>query len=424
MKKIGFIILAAVLASWAQFDDDEGSSFKFTGYAAYQGGHVVSGTYKYSDDISMYWFQKAFANVGFIKKVSDWVSIAASIEASYRPSFQSGNTFPESQIFIPHVYIDQARGDITFLNTESTNLRLTTGYFHFSYNPDITNLGNNLFRSYCYPTAIVQSEFDFPVTRLLGFDFHASLFNGMLYNDLLFTSSIHYYPAGDFSLTDIIGTKPFRGINFAAGIQLDRLLAVNDSVTTPKDVASRTNPETGDTTFYTYAGTKIMAVLNLDIKRLIFGDDYPSIFGEEDAKLFGELNILGLKNYYYWYDTLAQRIPISFGVKIPAFKILDVLSLEFEYFGSHYPNSYDRPLNANLPYPEVQEISYNAEDWVHDDWKWSLYARKTLFGITLIGQVARDHLQLWSYRPVDQIFHDNLVQPKDWYYQFKIMYKF
>ena len=424
MKKIGIVLLTAVLASWAQLDDENEGSFKLTGYAAYQGGHVISGTYKYDNDISMYWFQKAFANLGFTKKVNKWVSIAAAVEATYRPSFQSGNTFPESQIFIPHIYIDEARGDITFLNTEATNLRLTTGYFHFSYNRDVTNLGNNFFRSYCYPTAIVQSEFDFPVSRLLGFDFHASLFGGMLYNDLLFTSSIHYYPTGDFSLTDIIGTEPFRGINFAAGVQFDRLLAVNDSVTTPKDVASRTDPETGDTTYYTYAGTKIMAVLNLDIKKIIFGDDYPSLFGEEDGRLYAEMNILGLKNYYYWYDTLSQRIPISFGVKIPAFKILDVFALEFEYFGSRYPNSYDRPLNANTPYPEVQEISYDPNDWAHDDWKWSLYARKTLFGVTLIGQVARDHLQLWSYRPVDQIFRDNLIQPKDWYYQIKIQYKF
>lgn len=98
--------------------------------------------------------------------------------------------------------------------------------------------------------------------------------------------------------------------------------------------------------------------------------------------------------------------------------------MEFEYFGSKYPNSFDRLLNANNPFPDIQEASYLPEDWMDDDWKWSVYAKKDISDISLIVQFASDHLQLWSTRPVDQVFRDNLVKPSDWYYQFKIQYRF
>lgn len=422
MKKISFILLATVFLSWA--DQSNENKIRLIGYAAYQGGHVLQGTYKYTDDIENYWYQKVYANIGLFKKANDWLSFTASMEMAYRSSFKMGNTFPESQLFIPQFYIDQAKGDIQFINSEKYNLRLTTGYFHFKYNEDVTNLGNTLFKSYCYPTAILQSEFDFPLSRLAGLDVYFSALDRKIFADVLFTTSLHMYPMGDFSLTTILGSEPFRGITVKAGVQFDRFLSVKDEITTPKNVASMVNSETGEITYYTYAGTKLMACLNLDLKKLIFGEEYPSMFGKEDMKIWAEANILGVKNYYYYYDTLKQRIPVAFGIKIPTFKLLDILSVEFEYFGSRYPNSIDRPLNANNPQPDIMPASYLPEEWIDDDWKWSVYAKKDISDISLIFQIASDHLQLWSTRAVDQIYRDNLVKPSDIYYQFKIKYNF
>lgn len=421
MKKISIIMMAFAFLSWADQSDE--NKIKLIGSAWYQGGRVVSGTYKYENDIQDYWYQKVFANIGLFKKTNDWLSFTASMEMAYRASYKMGNTFPESQLFIPQFYIDQARGDITFLNTEKLNLRLTTGYFHFNYNEDVTNLGNYMFKTYCYPTAILQSEFDFPSVRVGGLDLYFSALNRKIFADVLFTTSLHMYPMGDFSLTTILGTEPFRGITFKAGVQFDRFMSVSDSITTPKDVASKVK-ENGEVVYYTYAGTKLMACLNLDLKKLIFGEEYPAIFGKEDLKVWVEGNILGIKNYYYFYDTLKQRIPISFGVKIPTFKVLNVLAVEAEYFGSHYPNSIDRPLFANNPFPDFQEADYLASEWTKDDWKWSVYAKRDISDISLIFQAARDHLQLWSTRAVDMIFRDNLTDSKNWYYQFKIQYRF
>ncbi len=421
MKKISLILIACVFMAMADQSDD--NKIKFTGYAAYQGGHVKSGTYSYENDIQNYWLQKIYANIGLFKKVNDWFSITTAMEMQYRSSFKMGSTFLESQFFAPYAYIDQARGDFRILNSEKVKLNLTAGYFHFKYNQDVTNLGNTLYRSYTYPCAILPSEFDFPLSRLAGADLYASAFDRKIFLDLLWTTSLQQFPLGDFSFGAILGSDPFRGITVKAGILLDRVLPVNENLTHPGD-AEIEDPITGEKERLTYAGTKAMGCLNLDAKKIIFGEEYPAIFGNEDLKLWIEGNILGLENYKNYYDQINERTTIAFGLKVPTFKLLDILAVEAEWFGWKYPNSIERPINSNKPYPEYQAANYLPEEWEEDDWKWSVYAKKDISDISLIVQFASDHLQLWSMRAVDQVFRDNLVKTSDWYYQFKIQYRF
>jgi hypothetical protein len=426
MKKVLLFIICIVFyiaaeeAEKTETADDTASNYKLIGHASYQGGQVLSGSYRYPNDIGHYWFQRVFGNIGFIKNVNDWLSVQVGFEIGMFPSFVQGSTFPETQRASPQPYIDQARGDLKLFNSDETNLSLTVGYFYFRYNKEVRNLGNNLFKSYCYPTVIVQPEFDFPFTRVCGLDFHASLFNGKFDNDFLFTTELQLYPAGDFSITDVIGYKPISCLNIGAGIQLNRLLTVNEKLTTPSAVSRQVDPANPlDTIFYTFAGTKLMALLNFDPKKLIFSDNDQTPFGEEDLKIYGEINILGLKNYYLYYDTLSQRIPISMGFNIPTFKFLDVLAVEAEYFGTRFPNSIEKPVNSNVPEPD-KRMEFRSGD----PWTWSLYAKKSISSFDIIAQAARDHLQLFSVREQDRQFHDNLINVRDWYYQIKFQFNF
>ncbi len=421
MKKISLILIACVFVAWADQADD--NKIKLTGYAAYQGGHVKSGTYAYENDINNYWLQKIYANIGIFKKVNDWLSFTTAMEMQYRSSFKMGSTFLESQFFAPYAYIDQARGDLKILNSEIIKLNLTAGYFHFKYNEDVTNLGNTLFKSYSYPSAIMPNEFDFPLSRLAGADLYISAFDRKIFADILYTTSLHQFPLGDFSFTTILGSEPFRGITVKAGVQFERFLSVNVNLTSPYD-AEIEDPLTGKKEKLTYAGVKAMGCLNLDLKKIIFGEEYPAIFGNEDLKLWLEGNVLGIENYDNFYNKIKERAPIAFGLKIPTFKILDILAVEAEWFGWKYPNSIERPVNSNKPFPEFQAANYLPEEWEDDDWKWSVYAKKDISDISLIVQFASDHLQLWSMRAVDQVFRDNLTKPSEWYYQFKIQYRF
>lgn len=402
--------------------DSVESKFKLIGKFSYQGGQVKSGTYKNYNDIKNYWYQKVFTNIGVEKKIKNWLTITVAIEANMKFSFKDVLSYSESKSFRHDIYIDQSRGDISLVDNELISLQLTLGYFHFVYNKDVQNLGNYLFRSSCYPAAIIPSELDFPYSRLCGLDFRTSFLDGNFFNDFIISTHLENYPPDDFSIADILGFY-FRGIKAGIGIQFDRVMEISDAITSPQ-IASMVNPENNNEIFYTFAGTKFMTWVNLDIKKIIFGENYPSILGENDGKLFFEMNILGLKNYYYFYEKRKERIPLSFGFLLPTFKLLDVLSLEFEYFGSPYPNSTDRPLNSNTPFPEINPGFYDPAEYKDDDWKWSIYAKRSFSNFSIIAQIARDHLQLWSMRSADKVFHDNLVDKDDYYYQLKFQFNF
>jgi hypothetical protein len=104
-----------------------------------------------------------------------------------------------------------------------------------------------------------------------------------------------------------------------------------------------------------------------------------------------------------------------FGIDVPAFKLLDILSFQMEYYNSKFLNS-----TANvIGYPEalpvpVQGTAQQAEE---QKWHWAVYAKKQVMkGINIYGQVACDHLRLPSY---DQSFTFTDVTDgngSNWYY--------
>lgn len=416
MNKLFFIIMTLTAVLQAQDKDSTEYKIKLIGRVSYQGGQIKSGTYKYPNDINEYWYQRVFANIGVAKRINHWLSITAALEFNMRHSFKFGDLYPESMRYSPDFYIDEARGDFSLIDNNSTRLGLTMGYFRFSYNPDVHNLGNNFFRSYCYPSSIVPSELDFPYTRLCGLDLQISFLNGMLFNHFLTTTHTDLFPMNDLSITDIMGFY-HRGIRVVLGVQFDRILEMSNAITSPGFVNKVNLQNPLDTTYYTFAGTKIMSCLNFDIKKIVFGENYPSVFGKNDAKVFLEINLLGVKNYYHYYEKRKERIPIAFGVILPTFRALDILSFECEYFGSKYINSTEKPNNSDAPLPDP----YSKKAC---NWKWSVYAKRSFSNFSIIFQIAKDHLQLWSMRSADQIFSDVLIENDDYYYQFKFQFDF
>jgi hypothetical protein len=159
------------------------------------------------------------------------------------------------------------------------------------------------------------------------------------------------------------------------------------------------------------------------------------IFGPQDLRLYGEAALLGIFNYPVSEDTLTRyddrlkRLPIMFGFNIPAFKVLDVLSLEFEWFGSRYPNDMSPVIFDNQPVPlsSMHNLrnGYNPDTYAHDDWKWSIYAKRTIAGrFFFIGQVARDHMRWYMMNFAEQDWQEALRSPKNWYWTVKTGYTF
>jgi hypothetical protein len=319
--------------------------------------------------------------------------------------------------------------------------------FDFKYNHDGTNFGDYLFRTGTYPTFII-TNFDFPAARLLGLHLSSDAIAN-LHADFLFTSEAFVYPLFDFSLAAIASYRLFNAIEIGAGIDFARFLPVNDSLTSPKKTAAMMNgvgynsyiTQNGDTAFYSFKATKVMARASIDPKPF-FGS--PEMFGPEDLKLYGEICWVGIEGYNAvdcpmkadssgrdstyraWYNNLNQRTPRMVGFNFPAFRLLDVLSGELQYFPSVLPNDYSMVLDQGspVPYPRETIIAYDPENYNKGAWRWSFYAKKMVVqGFSVTGEAAFDHLRttFWDGAMNE---YESLTEKGHWHWNLKFGYSF
>jgi hypothetical protein len=424
---------------------------KISGWGAMEFGQIMHGTY-FSASLDHQWQEDFRSRLDLTSAVNDNLTINVGTEIWYQYSVLAVQTNGPSYLPGINIIMDEADMSYDFLNGDFP-LSLQAGYFKFKYNEEATNLGEYLFRSGCYPT-FVTNNFDFPMARLLGFNVENTILKDnsifTAHHSLLLTSETAIYPYEDLSLSYIFSASFLKkAFTIGGGISGARMFSVNENNTTPhlantissitnvrNTVDANNNPiTTGDTSYYTFAGTKLMGRFSFDPKPFI-----PlNIFGAEDLKLYGEVAVLGTKNYPIFkdssirYDLLSERTPMMVGFDFPTFKFLDVLSLEFEYFKNRYFDSYYNEVVGNgsrfpLPYTQARGNLPGVDSTSYDhDVKWSVYAKKTIGkNIQVIAQVAKDHRQatinLSDPRYGD--YGDNLTTSKDWYYMIKLAYGF
>jgi hypothetical protein len=311
----------------------------------------------------------------------------------------------------------EAQG-ICSLGEGRMRLEAAAGYFPFKYNDNAMHLGEYLLRSGAYPPYVITS-FKFPMIRLWGLRVSGWLFEN-LRQDLLLTSE-YTTPDGDYSLSYLVGHSLRNILDYGAGISFQRLIEVGKirqmlSRTAATDSRDSVIIEGGDTLFYTMSGVKLMLRCAFDPKKLIPLQK----FGERDLRLYAEAAILGARNYGEWsstpaYDNMWERMPVMIGFNIPAFNVLDVLSFEFEWYGSMTVN--DPGVNWN-PDPKTDEL---AE--LKDDLKWSLFLEKSIQQFTVSALVASDH-----YRAIIDGgftgYQERIRQTNEWHYKVRLTYGF
>jgi hypothetical protein len=364
--------------------------------------------------------------------------------------FIYGNTFPASVVTdggnnimrYPFRLYEQATiaegmacysfGDIT-----SPFLQITTGTFPYKYDADARNLGEYMFRSGCYPGYLVTS-FDRAYSQITGFMIGFSPIKN-LKADILLTCETQIQPLYDWSLSYLIGYSKPSLFDIGVGVSFQRLIPSENSVTSPVDGANQYITKDNDTLYYSFKGTKLMARASFDTKSLL-PKNMSQFWGKEDGKIFGEAILLGVENkepYKYvnheltldtaknYYGKLFERIPIMFGINVPAFRLLDVLSVQGEWYGTRYSEAYyATKLDKIIPVPEKTRYI----DFTKDNWKWSVYAKKILAGrIDLVCQIANDHThqeiydQLYS---VYQNFNQTFTSNSDWGWWLKLQFNF
>jgi len=168
-----------------------------------------------------------------------------------------------------------------------------------------------------------------------------------------------------------------------------------------------------------------MARLTFDPKKLL-----PMPFlGSADLKVYGEIALLGVKNYPLYYEKRSERMPLMAGINMPTFKLLDVLAVELEWYKSPFPNSSrfiyeDRspiPFTGRAQLTDVYSSEKNIYDFKDkDDFKWSVYASKRLNRLLRLSlQVANDHSQRDDYGLTQngaKIYQEICQDTKDWYW--------
>lgn len=308
-------------------------------------------------------------------------------------------------------YLLDADFNYAWADREDFALSLTGGYFPFSYNPDVKNLGLYLLRGPVYP-GILISGFEMKHTRPVAntFGLRLNLGLGAFRQDLIFNSETELYPLFDISPAYLASYSFGKALRIGAGVNFYHLIPVAPRLTSPDTLAydgsdapfnfngdpnSRTwvyvDTLAHDTTFLSFKGTKVMANFAFDPKALFSAPG----MGDEDLRLYGEIALLGLdgsKAYKAVYGGYAQRMPIMVGFNLPVFRLLDHLSIEVEHYGARIRDDLARYQSTTGAYMSPLPVANTSKrDLARDDWKWSLHAQRTFGAIRLSGQVANDH---------------------------------
>ncbi len=184
------------------------------------------------------------------------------------------------------------------------------------------------------------------------------------------------------------------------------------------------------TTEITRKAINLMAHITLDFSKMLGLDKDIG-----PCKLYGEWAVLGLQNQPVYYQSIWQRMPVMVGAHIPTFGLLDLLDVETEYFANPYLDSYQelsgQQYEALTGAPAaIPDIDYTQRMFVlpsvhGDDWKWSIYAVKTIVtGLQLKLQIADDHLRLMyngDFDPAGTVFGATWPAPQttelnQWYF--------
>lgn len=441
----GLTLLVAALPVQAQTDSVR---TRLTLRSQLDFGHLVQG----ASDITMLPLNR----VGFVA-IQDVavgnVDVSAGLAALLWTPY-GGGVETDERVMQARASIPVARVRWQFGLPLSTKGSLMVGTFPYKYNPDAKNLGEYLYRSGTYPGFLFTTEGWLLMNRASNYSYGTMLtlaqLNGALkHNFSLFMETV-YYPIGDFSPGyDFSYTSKW--FEFGGGAVFHHYLPLKPSTLEPKSDENtyiRQTNAAGDTTIYlgpnmngadyndptvsvehrwTHKGIKVMGRAALNLNHLLPVE----IRNPEDLRLFTEIAVLGWENQPLYYEKREERMPIMFGINVPTFKLLDVLSLQGEYYASPF-NNINRYNSASLPIWEASTagafptdpntgkviLTSNHED----DWKWSVYGKKTINKVMGIHiQVASDHLRLMSGPRQLKMSDAPLTStPSEWYYLIRL----
>jgi hypothetical protein len=291
-------------------------------------GQVVSG-YSYGrnkdNPIDHRWLDFYGGNIIINSTPNDWFEAKVGMEVrSAFPITTTSGIMKETFRIQYRSFLPRAEGIFHKDFGSFCSLVLESGIFQYNFNPDIKNLGNYLYRGIAYPL-FLETKLDYPWSDLMGIRGQVGFFDNQLKLEVILNSAITHAPFYDFSLALIpTYTTPNKMLEIGLGVCFDRLFSVDENATMAKNFYAQ-----GMDSSLSLKSTKLDSRIMFDPKPL-FGN--PEFFGRQDCKIYGEAALLGLTDPKYFPSdstfkpTLLHRLPILFGINVPGFKIMDLIS--------------------------------------------------------------------------------------------------
>lgn len=440
MRKKTFWFFLAVFCVTSAFSQSETENnndkldrlnLSVSGNANIMFGQIRSG-YEYGrlnkqdDRISKRWMNGYSGRLEVKSQPTDWyyTNIALEIGSNFPITLASAIQKESFRLsFKPS--LPKAVGVFDF-KFDAWSLLIESGIMEYAFNPEVKNLGNYMYRSTSYPFTL-KTKIDYIYSNLMGIRTEGKFFSDQLKAELILNSILDQYPFFDFSLGAMLSyTTPNKFFTIGEGICFDRLFSVDKEATDVKTLKSNLTDST-----ITFRSVKLDSRLTLDFRQLL---NNPDIMSKNDFKLYFETAIVGLKDpkYYPNADTTitpsaANRMPFLFGVNIPTFKILDILSFEVEYCNSPYSNDWWGGMDGS-PSPEPNNVFGTDSVWDHtykelDNFKWTLYLKKSISKFDIIFFFANDHIFYETRSAENQAYTEqSLRTEKDKHWYLKLQY--
>lgn len=323
---------------------------------------------------------------------------------------------------------------------------LQFGLFPYKYS-ESTNLGEYLYRSGAYPGYIMTGGWSYlnaSAYLAQGLRLTVPMLGGLLTHDVTLFMERDIEPARDISPGYLLTVRPASFVTLRAGgvwahgipFQSSKNLtpkSENNAYSkslglpiddgqgglTPSPCADQINnnlPRT-DCGYYTFRGFKVVGGGALDLGMLLGG----GAIAPGDFQVYGEIALLGVKDYPYLYDDKTERMPVTAGVSLPTFGLLDHFAVEGEYRRTRFPNTIGSAYQNQLPLPVGSQESPYLYTNKKTSWKWSVYARRELIsGVSVHAQAANDHMRHFSTLFADPHHRPATEKNTDWYYVLRL----
>lgn len=441
-----YVFLFAVLLSinlFAQESEDKnldqgnsGSKIEVSGFGYYMFGQLMSGIYGddwegVSTSFNHLWLNTSLLHLNFESNATDWFTARLGLEFYVTFPLKGSNAMDKASFFRTYKsYLAEAAGIMhwEFDNPVISSVIFKNGMLPYTINPEVKTLGNYLFRSTVHP-ATVHNKVDYPWADLLG----GVVDVGFLENKLTFQASLstefNYVPFFDFTPSVGLFFKPNEIIDIGGAIAFYHALQANGALME-------------DSLGERWQGEKIDFRAIFDPKPIFGGMDF---LGKDELKIYAEAALLGLeatlevdtsglaslrardttdlKNLVFPEPSILQRIPFMIGINLPTWKILDLLSVELEWFFSPYANNWFGQFEGQLAETKAPASLDRWDNYINkDNFKWSVNVRKSIEKFEIRALFSSDHTVYLMNNVSNGNFEQTMKRPKDWQWLVQLRY--